>query len=359
MIEWMKALIAMGWPLYCEMYVTEPIPERVVPARVIREDRRAYIVQTDTAVSYAELTGKMGNVTNLSALPKVGDWVLGVQSSENLFIIQEILPRKNKISRKVSGKRVTEQALATNVDLMLVVMGLDNDFNLNRLERYLALAKHCNVEAVIILNKMDICPDKDIKYAQVQARSDGQDIFMISAEKGQTIEDIAERFRPHQTGVLIGSSGVGKSTLTNQLVGEAIQETKAVRADDHRGMHTTSFRQLFLLSEGGCLIDTPGMRELHLWDESDVSDTAFQDIVDFSAACKFRNCAHDKEVGCAVQQAVASGDLDAKRLDNYQKMQKEQAYIQSKLNEQSKYKYKQSQKKLYKGYKAYIKNKNK
>jgi ribosome biogenesis GTPase / thiamine phosphate phosphatase len=355
----MTNLVSLGWDTYFkENLLTEDISS-LVPARVVRENKNAYLVQTETMVCYAEVTGKLEYESGFSDRPKVGDWVVGTQESKNLFIIKKNLPRKNKISRKVAGSRIDEQILATNIDLIFIVIGLDNDFNINRLERYLALGKKSGATSVIVLNKIDICSELDQLRQRVTEHSQDQKIVMVSAKRGLGISEISELFKPNKTGVLIGSSGVGKSTIINSLIGKNEQTTKEIREDDSKGMHTTSFRQLFLLPNGGSLIDTPGMRELSLWENSDLLDTSFQDISNLASTCKFRNCSHTVEKGCAVQEAIMDNSLDKKRHGNYQKMQKEQAYLQSKINDQSKHDYKQKQKKLYKGYSEIIKDKNK
>jgi len=332
----------------------------LLPARVIREDRRAYLVQTDTSLTYAELSGKLGFDTDSSDRPKVGDWVLGSQETEALFVIKQGLPRKNKISRKVAGNRIEEQVLAANIDLVVIVMGLDHDFNMNRLERFLALGKQREAEAVIVLNKTDVCPDLDHARQQVEAHSQGQKILMVSAASNTGITEISDLFKPSKTGVLIGSSGVGKSTIINRLLGTDTQATKEVREDDSKGSHTTSFRQLFLLPNGGSLIDTPGMRELSLWEEKEEEfSSAFQDIFDLAMSCKFSNCTHAGEKECAVQAAISDSTLDEKRYANFLKIQKEKDYLQSQISDKSKYEQRKKQKKLHAGYKKKIKGKNK
>lgn len=349
----------MGWRSYVKDF---PLTEKGIshiPARIIRENKNAYIVQTDEVRIHAELTGKLVYESDSSDLPKVGDWVIGTHESDNLFIIKERLPRRNKISRKASGNRADEQILAANIDLIFIVVGLDHDFNLNRLERYLSLGKQHDATTKIVLNKTDVCSELDDLKQQIINHSQNQKVLMVSAINGTGIDAISDLFKPNKTGVLLGSSGVGKSTIINSLLGKHEQNTNEVREYDSKGVHTTSFRQLFLLPEGGSLIDTPGMRELSLWADSEELDTSFQDISDLSNACKFRNCTHTVEKGCAVQDAISEDRLDKKRYNNYLKMQKELDYLQSKRDGKSKHVYNQKQKKLHRGYSEHIKGKNK
>lgn len=343
----MNTLEMMGWASYTQEFPVTETARLLVPARVIRENKRAYLVQTNEKICSAELTGKLVHDSDASDLPKVGDWVVGIQSSDDLFIIQERLERKNKISRKVSGNRSDEQVLAANIDLILIVVGLDNDFNMNRLERYLALAKQSEATPIIVLNKMDLCPELDTLKQDVLDHSQGHKILMISAKNSTGIDEISELFKPDKTGVLLGSSGVGKSTLTNGLIGRNEQVTKAVREDDNKGMHTTSFRQMFQLPDGGSLIDTPGMRELTLWEDASELGAVFEDLADIARSCKFRNCTHTVEKGCAIQAAVSDNLLDKKRLDNFMKMQKEVEFLQRKREDKAKRDYNYKQKKLH------------
>ncbi|MBT5954709.1 ribosome small subunit-dependent GTPase A [bacterium] len=350
----MSDLTAFGLdPYFDDLYQKNENKEYIL-ARVIREDMIAYLVQTKESVVFAELTGSLGFKSTSVERPKVGDWVLGTQKNKDLFVIHETLTRKNKISRKASGKRTEEQILAANVDLVFVVIGLDHDFNINRLERYLSLGKQQGARTIVVLNKVDICKNADDLKNEILNAENNQDVVMISAIHNMGVEQISELFKPNKTGILVGSSGVGKSTLVNSLLGRNAQETKSVRESDSKGMHTTSFRQLFLLPDGGCLVDTPGMRELTLWEDADQLSDSHNDIVELGLTCKFRNCSHTVEKGCSILDAISNNSLDKKRYDNYVKLQDELERLRVQKSQKAKLDVKKNQKKLMKSYEESI-----
>jgi ribosome biogenesis GTPase len=249
--------------------------------------------------------------------------------------IQQVLPRQSQFVRQAAGTVTAAQVVAANVDTVFLMSGLDGDFNLRRIERYLVTAWDSGAHPVVVLNKTDACADLAGAIAAVSAVAPKVPSHAISAMTGTGLEQLTPYLAPGQTVALIGSSGVGKSTLTNALLGTAQQATQAVRADDSRGRHTTTRRQLIPLPSGALLIDTPGLRELQLWSSgSGLADT-FGDITALAAACKFRDCQHQDEPGCAVQAAIATGDLRLQRLLSYHKLQREQAWSDQRQNTQA------------------------
>jgi ribosome biogenesis GTPase len=250
--------------------------------------------------------------------PVIGDWVI---LKDNLII--DILPRKTKLSRKVAGKEIKEQIIASNIDYIFIVSSLNNDFNLSRLERYLTMVWESKATPVFVLTKSDIADDIDNKILSLENISFGVPIHIISNYNNTGINELYQYFENNKTIVLIGSSGVGKSTLINKLLGEDVLKTNGLRNDD-KGRHTTTHRELFLLKDSGIIIDTPGIREIQLWNGN--LDNTFQDIEDLSQNCKFKDCQHIHEPGCAVKHAIEIGTLDKKRLLNYHKLKKELSY---------------------------------
>ena len=312
------ALEAFGW---CERHRVEFMAHSakgLAPGRVVAEHRSHYRVATSSNELTAGTTGALRNsVVQRSDLPGVGDFVgVRLAAGDGPGTIEVILPRTTALIRKASSER-RPQLLAANVDLVFIVTAADGDLNLPRIERYLALVRESGSAPVIVLNKADLADDAGGMTSRIAAIAPGVRVHAISARDREGIQVLEQYFAGSQTVGFIGSSGVGKSTLTNELLGRATQATQEVRAHDNRGRHTTTHRQLFLRPQGGAIIDTPGMRGVELWNAGENVGNDFDDIEGLATRCKFRNCRHDSEPDCAVRAAVGRGDLEAKRLASY------------------------------------------
>lgn len=300
------------------------------PGRIACEHTHLYTVYGETNEWTARVSGKYRYETGPKGdFPAVGDWVaLEARPEEGAATIHALLTRRSSFSRKVAGGTVKEQVVAANVDTTFLVSGLDGDFNLRRIERYLTLAWESGTAPVIVLNKADLCEDLNVRLAETEAIAFGVPVYAVSATEDLGMATIRAHISAGKTAVFIGSSGVGKSTLINCLLGAPRQAVADVRADDSRGRHTTTYRELILLPGGGVMIDTPGMRELQLWGDETGLKHAFEDIETLAAHCRFRDCIHEGEPGCAVQAALESGDLAPDRFQGYLKQRKELCYLQ-------------------------------
>ncbi|MBW4080374.1 ribosome small subunit-dependent GTPase A [Paenibacillus sp. S150] len=303
-----------------------------VPGRIVGDFGSKYRVMSENGETWGELAGRLRHTLAYSGeYPAIGDWViLGMQEGGAHAVIHGVLPRHSVISRKVAGNTLEEQIVASNVDTLFLVSALNDDFNVRRMERYLIMAWNSGANPAILLTKADLCPDAEGKIAEMVRVAPGVPVHAVSALLGDGRDELLPYISPGQTVALTGSSGCGKSTMVNWLSGQNLQLTRDVREGDSRGRHTTTHRELFLLPDGGIIVDTPGMRELQLWEDGGGLDLAFGDISRLAAECRFSDCRHGHEEGCAVLEAVASGALEEKRLVNYRKTQRELQYQSSK-----------------------------
>ena len=345
------SILRWGWNDYFEAVWKDAERHGAVPARVIAQSRGIWRIAGNFGECPAEVAGKLRLAAAEGAdWPAVGDWVAvefrGVGSAAR---IQNVLPRRGRFVRKMAGKKIAEQVVAANVDIALLVSALDGDFNPRRVERYLAQCWESGAKPMIVLNKADVCQAPQEKINEMEKAAMGVSVCGISAKTGQGFDEVENCFARGQTIVLLGSSGAGKSTIVNRLLGCAIQEVQEVRESDSRGRHTTTAREIFALPGGALLMDTPGLRELQLWDADDGISHTFADIESLAARCRFGNCRHDGEPGCAVKAAIEAGTLDMARLENWRKLERELAFLKRKVDPETSRNEKQRVKRLMRG----------
>ena len=323
----------LGWNSFFEAQWHAAVREGQAPGRVVSQQRKLWRVADDFGETWAEPSGKMRLLSKAHGeWPAVGDWVaMEVLESQERGIILGVLQRRSQFVRKEAGRSGRPQVVAANIDTALLVTALDDNFNLRRIERYLAQCWESGASPVVVLNKADICADVAGRVKQVKQVALGTAVVALSAFTRAGIDRLEPFLLPGSTLVVLGSSGVGKSTLINALAGAPIQSVQPIREKDGRGLHTTTARQLILLPSGAMVIDTPGLRELHLWDADDGLAKAFADIVALAAQCRFRDCRHETEPGCAVRAALAAQVLGESRLESLRKLEREQEFLRRKL----------------------------
>ena len=321
-------LLALGWNDRFAAHFSSLSLDGIIPARVAVQQKHRYMLYTAIGERPAEIAGRIHfQAQGAEDFPVVGDWVaVRERSGEEMMTILAILPRATRFARKVIGSRSQEQVVAANIDTVFIVHGLDTLVNSRRLERYLVLTAESGAQGVIVLNKADLANNIGTIVDELRPVARGTPILPVSAVRGTGLDALLACLPPGSTGAMLGPSGVGKSTIVNRLLGEERLATGEVRLRDGKGRHTTSHRELVVLPDGGLLIDTPGMRELQMWGGEEGVQEAFDDIDALAAACKFRDCRHGEEPGCAVRSALDDGRLDAARFASFQKLQKEIAF---------------------------------
>jgi len=318
----------LGWTPFFEQQHSSADPGNLIPARVAEEQKGLYRVFCEAGDLLAELAGKLRHSAGgRQELPAVGDWVLvRPRPAEARATIHQLLKRRSKFSRQAAGRATSEQVIAANVDTAFLVTSLNRDFNSRRIERYVAVTWESGACPVVLLNKADLFDDPLPFLWEAEAAAPGVSIHLVSAATGSGLGALARYLSPGQTVVLLGSSGVGKSTLINRFAGRELLRVSEISSTSNRGRHSTTSRQMIPLGAGALLIDTPGLRELQLWDASSGLGQTFEDIAAHAADCRFRDCTHHSEPGCAVQAAVESGDLAPERLESYRKLERELAF---------------------------------
>ncbi|CAN5781254.1 ribosome small subunit-dependent GTPase A [soil metagenome] len=322
-------LTGYGWNEMVESLFAVHLADGLLPGRVLVERRGSYVVMTPGGEIDAAVSGRFRyQAIDGEDYPAVGDWVALRVAPDELAVIHAVAPRQSRFARPARGDLAGAQVVAANIDLVFIVVGLDHDFNLRRLERCLAPSWSSGAETGILLNKADVCADVGERLADVRSVAPGVPVYVMTARQGDGIEALWPLLEAGRTVALLGSSGVGKSTIVNALLGWERQAVGDVRPDDQRGRHTTTARELLPILSGALLIDSPGMRSVGMWAAEDGLGSTFADVDAFAAQCRFSDCAHGAEPGCAVRAAIAEGSLPAQRLHSRQKLERELASIE-------------------------------
>ena len=324
----MYSLKDLGWCDFFEEQWKQKQTAGLIRVRVSEENRGLYKIISESGEQWTELRGKLRHeAASREMLPAVGDWALIIESGGRAQI-EFVFARRTKFSRKTAGNKTEEQIVAANVDTVFLVSSLNREFNARRIERYLALAWESGATPIVVLNKADLCESAFGRRAETEKVAMGVHVVVASVVTGDGIDELRELVRIGGTSVMLGSSGVGKSSLINAILSRKIQATSETREDDDKGRHTTTSRQLIVVPGGGVLLDTPGMRELQLWDAGEGIARTFADVEELARQCKFRDCTHRSEPDCAVR-----GAMEEDRLANYHKLQREEAFIEAKQDD--------------------------
>ncbi len=353
----MSSLARLGWSSFFDSAVDSKETWR--RARVIEEQRAAYRLAGENE-GWAEVSGRFRHeAINAADFPAVGDWVLArAHGPGSRGLIERRLPRRSTISRGAAGRAVAQQIIAANVDTIFVVASAADDRNERRVERYLTMVWESGAAPVVVVSKADLAAEPAAIVEQMRGRFGFVDVVCVSAYTDGGLEALMPYLQPASTVALVGSSGVGKSTIVNGLIGHERQQTAAVRESDGRGRHTTTSRQLIELPGGALLIDTPGMRELQPWADEEAVDGAFEDVAALAAGCRFTDCRHESEPGCAVLEAVESGALDPDRLASYRRLLREAAFEERKHDKAAAAELKRKWKKIHMANRALYRERN-
>ncbi len=336
----------------------------LLPARIAAQYKSHYSIVHESGEARATLAGRfLHNTPRDADLPAVGDWVAVTKADEeSKAVIHGLLPRRSKFSRTAPDLEqrsgTAEQVLVANIDLALILSSLNEEFSLRRIERYLTMVWNGGAVPLLVLTKVDECADRSEFLEAIGDIAMGVPVLLTSAVQGEGLDALREYLKPGRTAVMLGSSGVGKSTLMNALMGRDVTEVAAISDYKDRGRHTTTHRQLYLLPQGSIIIDTPGLREIHLWSDEEGFGRTFQDIEELAASCRFSDCRHGEEPGCAVQLAIVNGELNEGRLRSFHKLQREIAYQENRISASTARREERKRSKLYKEHRKMLRLRN-